>query len=79
MGLRGLGKEVEGMLRSGSMIVLGVMGIEVIERYLKMSLDEVGSRRVSLVLKHSCWCWWVVRMDVAIRGWKNVMEVIERM
>ena len=53
MGLRGLEKEVEGMLRSGSMIVLGVVGIGVIERYLMYLLDEVESRLASSVSKDS--------------------------
>jgi len=64
MGLRGLGKEVEGMLRSGSMIVLGVMGIEVIERYLMYLLDGAESRVVSLVSKDLL----EVRMDVRMMG-----------
>jgi len=63
------------MLRSGSMIVPGVMGIEVIERCLMYLLDVVESRVVSLVSKDLL----EVRKDVRMMEWMNVMVVIMRM
>jgi hypothetical protein len=60
---RELGKEVVGMLRSGNMIVIEIvrrLGNEVTGRCWMYLLDEVESRRASMVSRDL----WEVRMGV---------------
>jgi hypothetical protein len=78
MGLRELGREEVGMLRSGNMIVIVTgrsWGNGVIGRCWMYSLDEVVSRLASLVSRDLKG----VRMGVKMMEWMNVMGVIMRM
>jgi hypothetical protein len=73
--LRELGREVVGMLRYGSMIVIArSVGIEAIGRCWMYLLDEVESRQASLVSREK-----EVKMGVKMMEWMNVMGVIMRM